>query len=106
MAKYLVKASYGVEGTKGLLKEGGSSRKAAVQKMVEGMGGTLEAFYFAYGETDALAIIDAPEATTAMAASLVINSSGAVQVSTVPLITPEEIDAACKTSVDYHAPGG
>ena len=105
MAKYLIKASYTVEGTKGLLKEGGSGRRAAVAQMAQGMGGKLEAFYFAFGEPDVFAIVDLPDAIAAAATSLVINSKGGAQVSTTPLITPEEIDAACKKSVAYRAPG-
>ena len=105
MAKYLIKASYTSEGTKGLLKEGGSSRRATIQKLVNGIGGKLEAFYFAFGEADVYAIIDVPDAATAAALSLAINASGSVQLSTVPLLTPEEIDAASKKSVGYRAPG-
>ncbi len=106
MAKYLIKASYGVEGTKGLLKEGGTSRRATIGQMIEKLGGNLETFYYAFGDPDAFVIADVPDATTAAAISLVINSTGAVQVSTTPLITPEEIDEACKRSVSYRAPGG
>ncbi len=105
MAKYLIKGSYSVEGTKGLLKAGGSSRKAALERMLEGLGGKLESLYYAFGEADALLIIDAPDATTAAAVSLAINSTGAVQVTTIPLMSVEEIDAACKKSVDYRPPG-
>ena len=105
MAKYVIKSSYTTEGTKGLLKEGGSSRRAAVAQMIQGMGGKLEAFYFAFGEPDVFLIMDVPDAVSAAAISLVVNSKGAAQVSTTPLITPEEIDAACKKSVAYSAPG-
>ena len=52
MPKYLIKASYTAEGAKGLMKAGGTARRAAVQKMIEGLGGKLEAFYFAYGADD------------------------------------------------------
>jgi uncharacterized protein with GYD domain len=105
MAKYLIKSTYTTEGTKGLLKEGGSGRRAAVAQMVQGMGGKLEAFYFAFGETDVFSIIDVPDAVSAAALSLAVNSKGGAQVSITPLITPEEIDAACKKSVAYRAPG-
>ena len=37
----------------GLIKDGGSKRRAAVETLVKGLGGRLEAFYFAYGEADA-----------------------------------------------------
>ncbi len=105
MAKYLIKSTYTTEGTKGLLKEGGSGRRAAVAQMIQGLGGKLEAFYFAFGEPDVFLIMDVPDASAAVAISLVVNSKGAARVSTTPLITPEEIDAACKKSVAYRAPG-
>jgi uncharacterized protein with GYD domain len=44
MAKYLREANYVGEGLKGLLKEGGSSRRAVVEKLVASMGGKLEVF--------------------------------------------------------------
>jgi uncharacterized protein with GYD domain len=105
MAKYLVKASYTKEGTQGLLKEGGAARRAAIQKLIESLGGKLEAFYFTYGEEDVLVIADLPDVSTGLALSLAANSSGAIRLSTVPLITPEEFDAAAKKSVPYRAPG-
>ena len=43
MAIFLITASYTSEGTKGLLQEGGSGRKAAIQQALQGMGGiTIE----------------------------------------------------------------
>ena len=105
MPKFLIKASYTAEGAKGLLKEGGTGRRAAVAKLVEGLGGKVEAFYYAYGDDDAYIISDLPDATSGLAVSLAVNASGAVRLSTIPLITPEEIDAATKKSVAYRAPG-
>ena len=105
MPKYMITASYSAEGAKGLVKEGGSARRAMVQKLVEGMGGKVEAFYFAYGQHDAFVIADLPDAASGLAISLAVNASGAVRLSTVPLITPEEMDAAAKKSVAYRAPG-
>jgi uncharacterized protein with GYD domain len=87
------------------MKEGGTARRAALQKVVEGVGGRIDAFYFAYGDADVYVISDLPDANTAMALSLAVNASGAVRLSTIPLITPEEMDAACKKSVAYRAPG-
>jgi uncharacterized protein with GYD domain len=105
MAKFMIKASYNAEGAKGLLKEGGSARKAVIQKVIESQGGKLEAFYFAYGDVDVYVIADMPEAAAGLAVSLAVNASGAVRVATIPLIAPEEIDAASKRSVSYRAPG-
>jgi uncharacterized protein with GYD domain len=105
MPKYMIKASYNADGAKGLLKEGGTARRAAVQKLIEAAGGTVEAFYFAYGDADALLIVDMPEAAAGIAVSLAVNASGVVRLSTTPLITPEELDQASKKSVAYRAPG-
>jgi uncharacterized protein with GYD domain len=105
MPKMLIKASYAPEGAKGLLKEGGTARRAVVQKAVEGLGGKIEAFYFAYGDADVYTIVDMPDTASGLALSLTVNSTGAVHVSTIPLITPEEIDQASKKKPKYKVPG-
>ena len=105
MPKYLLEASYTAEGTKGLAKEGGSSRRKMVTEMVKSMNGTVEAFYFAFGNTDVFVIADVPDAVTAAALSLAVNQSGVVQLKTHVLVTPEEMDQAAKKSVSYRPPG-
>jgi len=105
MAKYLFKASYSPEGLQGLMKEGGSARRANLEKVVAGIGGRLEAFYYAYGDTDVYGISDLPDAASGIALSLAVNASGAVRLETIPLITVEEMDAACKKTIAYRAPG-
>jgi len=105
MARFLITGSYTTDGTKGLLLEGGSGRKAAVQKALEAMGGKLEAIYYAYGETDVIAIVDVPDTVSGLALSLAANASGTIKVTTTPLITVEEMDKACKQSVSYRAAG-
>jgi uncharacterized protein with GYD domain len=105
MPKYLVHGSYVGEGLKGLLKEGGSNRRAAVQTVIKGMGGTLESFYYAFGEDDVLGVADFPDNAAAAAFSLAVNASGAVKLQTTVLMTPEEVDEAAKKSVDYRPPG-
>jgi uncharacterized protein with GYD domain len=102
--KFMIKASYTSEGTRGLLKEGGTGRRTAVTKVMESVGGKVESFYFAFGEDDVYLIADVPDVTSGLAVSLAVNASGAVRVSTIPLITPEEVDAACKKSAAYRAP--
>jgi uncharacterized protein with GYD domain len=88
-----------------VLKEGGSGRRAAVKHAIEALGGKMEAFYFAFGHIDAYVICDIPDPISGIALSLAVNASGAVVVNTVPLITPEEVDAAAKKAVAYRAPG-
>ena len=109
MARYLFQPSATVEGLKGLLKEGGSGRVEAVSKMMESLGGKLEALYFAFGDTDAFVIVDLPDNVSATAASLIAAASGAWKVKTTVLITPEEVDEATKLaremSAAYRPPG-
>ena len=105
MAKYLVIASYTAEGAKGVLKEGGTKRRQAAEQAIKSAGGTVDAFYFAFGDTDAYVIIDAPDHATVAGASMAINSSGAVHTKTVVLLTPEEIDKAVEKRTTYRAPG-
>jgi len=105
MPKYLWQANYVGEGLKGLLKEGGSSRRAVVEKIVNSMGGKLEAFYYAFGETDLYGIADMPDNVSTAAFALTIAASGAVTLKTTVLLTPEEIDSAAKKTPSYRPPG-
>src|SRR5215213_1015318 len=60
MPKYLVQGSYTDQGLKGLLKEGGSKRRAMVEQLAKEMGGKLETFYYAFGGDDFVIILDLP----------------------------------------------
>ena len=105
MPKYLFQGSYTEQGVKGVVKEGGSKRREAVAQLAQGLGGKLETFYFAFGGDDFFIIVDLPSAVDAMAVSLIVNAAGAVKARTIVLITPEEVDAATKKTVNYRPPG-
>ena len=105
MPKYLLKANYVGEGIKGVLKEGGTSRRAAAQKAVKSLGGKGEAFYFAFGKHDAYMIMDLPDHASALNLAMTVGASGAVAVETLVLLTPEEVDAAAKKATKYRPPG-
>ena len=105
MPKYLVEASYTAEGVKGVQSAGGTSRRDAIAALAESVGGQLESFYFAFGERDVYTVVDLPDNESATAVALTVNASGAVNVRTTVLLTPEEVDAAAKRSVEYRAPG-
>jgi uncharacterized protein with GYD domain len=105
MAKYLVEARYTAEGAKGLAREGGTGRRAAAAKAVEGLGGKVESFYYAFGDVDAYVIFDVPDNVSAAALSLAVGQSSGINTKTVVLITPEEIDQAGKKAVDFRPPG-
>jgi uncharacterized protein with GYD domain len=105
MARYLIHASYTREGIQGVAREGGSSRRDAIGTMVADLGGSLEAFYFAFGADDAIVIADLPDNVTAAAVGMTVGASGGATTRTTVLLTPEEIDAASGKTVGYRAPG-
>ena len=105
MPKYLIQGSYTEQGLKGLLKEGGSKRREAVEHLFKAVGGTLETFYFAFGVNDIFIIANVPSNVDATALSLIVNASGAVKVNVTVLITLEEVDQAIKKTVTYRPPG-
>ncbi len=105
MPKSLSQSSYTTEGLQGLLKEGGSKRREVVEQVIKAMGGTVEAFYFAFGDNDVYLIADVPDNVTAAALALTINASGAVKGKTTVLLTAEEVDKATQMTVNYRPPG-
>lgn len=105
MAKYLIQGSYVGEGVKGLLKEGGSSRRAAIEQAARSVGGVVESFYYAFGDSDVYVILDLPDNASAAALALMAKASGAVVNKTTVLLTAEELDAAAKKTPVYRPPG-
>jgi uncharacterized protein with GYD domain len=105
MPKYLIQGSYTVEGIKGVLKEGGSGRRAAVEAAAKALGAKLEAFYFAFGDDDVVAIVDSPDSATLAALSMGVAATGTVRTKTTVLLTPEEIDEAGKKTLSFRAAG-
>ena len=64
MPKYLIQARYTTEAIQGLVRDSASGRRADVQAAVKALGGKVEAFYYAFGDDDVVAILDLPSSTT------------------------------------------
>ncbi|MCY4555493.1 MAG: GYD domain-containing protein [Chloroflexi bacterium] len=105
MPKYLFQANYTTEGFQGLLKEGGTSRRQVFEELAREQGGVLESFYYALGGSDLYMTFELPDTATAAAVSMTIGAGGALNITTVQLISPEEIDAASGKTVTYRLPG-
>lgn len=105
MAKYLFIGKYTAEGANGVIKDGGSKRRQVAEQLMTSLGGSMEAFYFGFGDDDFYVIADLPDHAAAAAGSLTVGASGALGVRTVVLMTAEEVDEAARRSVDYSPPG-
>ena len=106
MPKYMIEAAYSPEGLKGLIAKGGSSRREAIQAMAESLGGSVDALYFAFGDSDIFVVIDMPDNVSVAAVMMTVSASGALaNAKTTVLLTPEDVDSAAQKSVDYSPPG-
>ena len=105
MPKYMLRVNYTADGAKGIIKDGGSIRRSIAQKAAESVGGRVESFYFAFGDTDAFVVAELPDAASAAAIALTVGASGGASVQTTVLMTPEEVDIAARKSPLYSAPG-
>jgi uncharacterized protein with GYD domain len=105
MPKFLLEVSYTADGAKGLMKDGGTKRREVARAAIESLGGKLESFYFAFGDSDVVVIVDMPDAASAAAASLALSASGGVHSRTRVLLGVEDIDAATRKSSTYTPPG-
>jgi uncharacterized protein with GYD domain len=70
MAKYLIVASYTNQGVKGVIANGGTARREAIEKMAAELDGRVESFYFGFGECDAFVTVDLPDNVGAAAVEL------------------------------------
>src|SRR5215510_12426640 len=105
MAKYLLRASYTAEGTRGLVKDGGTKRTAAARTLIESLGGKVESLYWALGTDDIICICDMPDHASAAAASMAVSGSGALTGNLTVLLTADDMDKAAKKSPTYTPPG-
>ena len=105
MPKYLGQVKFTQEGLKGLRAGGAASRLEAGHAAAKSLGGTMECYYFAFGDTDVYGIFDLPDDEAATAMSLAANSAGAATATFVKLLTAEQVDEAFKRRPDYRPPG-
>ena len=105
MPKFLFTADYTPSGTEGLQREGGTGRRAMFADMIKGLGGTMEAFYYAFGADDLYIIADLPNDASAVALSMEVAKAGAISFRAVVLVPAETVDEARGKTVSYRAPG-
>ena len=109
MPKYMVMFSYTPETWAGMMQSP-SDRAAAVRKVADTLGGSLDTLYFMFGERDGFAILDMPDAQSAAGAAVAVASTGALKlVETHELIAPEDLGAVlekARTALGQYTPPG
>ena len=107
MPRYLIQASYTTQGISDLVKNP-QDRTAAVRPVIERMGGKLESIYFAFGEYDAMLIVELPDNVAMAAISMAVGASGAFRSfkTTVLISMDEAVEAMRKAgTISYRPPG-
>ena len=108
MPYYLVQGSYTPEAWAKMCQSP-EDREKLYGSLLEKAGGKLVAFYYAFGEDDVVAIIEAPDNATASALALAVGSVGHLKsFKTTPLVTNAEGMAAMKKAggLKYRGPKG
>lgn len=98
MPFYLYQISYSTAAVKALLAKP-QDRESAARKMIEAAGAKLHSFFFSFGSSDVVTIIEAPDDKTMAAISMTVAASGGVRSgSTTQLLSMDEAMQAMKTA--------
>ena len=96
MPHYLMQVAYSTEGWEALVEKP-QNRIEAVRPAIEKLGGRIESAWFAFGDYDAVLVIQMPTNVDASAIAMAFAGGGACKaVKTTPLLTPEEAVEAMK----------
>src|SRR5918996_5064670 len=108
MSVYLMRFSYTPE-TWARLIQNPEDRRDAARSYIEQVGGSLQGFWYGFGEYDGYALFEAPDNASVAGAVLAISAGGALaSVETTVLMTVEETPEALakRKTVSYRKPGG
>ena len=107
MAKYLVLFSLTSESAKRFIAKP-SDRAAVVREVAESAGGSLESYYWMFGQYDGAAVFNLPDSQSMAAVSLAITSSGALsRFETHELIESGDLTTIAERAkgITYQPPG-
>jgi len=91
MAFYLVQVTYTPDAWAAMIKTPQNRMESAVQPVAEKLGGKVVGCWLAFGEYDAIAVLDLPNNVSAAAFSFTASAGGAIKaIKTTPLMTFEE----------------
>jgi uncharacterized protein with GYD domain len=107
VAKYMILYNITGETIKGFVAKP-SDRSAVVQKLAESVGGSLESYYWMFGQYDGVTVVVLPDSHAAAAISFAATSSGAfTRFETHELIEASDLAAIAERTrgIAYQPPG-
>jgi uncharacterized protein with GYD domain len=107
MSLYMCRFGYRPEVWAALIKSP-ENREETVRRMLEGSGCTLHKIWYAFGDQDGFALIEAPDNVRAASVAIAISSSGAfTRFETTPVMTQEETLEALRAAAEVgYTPAG
>ena len=107
MPLYLGRFSYTTDALKALVDQP-QDRSAAAREVAESVGGKLLGFWYAFGEYDAVFLMEAPDNASAAALAMAVGAGGALSEleTTVLLDMDEAQDAMRKAAAATYRPPG
>ncbi|HET6623782.1 MAG TPA: GYD domain-containing protein [Gaiellaceae bacterium] len=107
MPLYLTRFSYTPQ-TWARMIDNPEDRRAAAQEYIESVGGTLQGFWYAFGEHDGYTLWEAPDNVSMAAVALAIGGGGALSSfqTTVLLTVDDTLEALGRAQgIGYQVPG-
>ena len=105
MGRYMITARSTMERLKGVLAVGGTARRASIDAVFAGVGGSVEPAYCTSGSDDPITVCDVPSNEAVAALALSVGASGGASERTTVLATAAQVNAAVQQSSTSRAPG-
>jgi uncharacterized protein with GYD domain len=107
MPLYLTRFSYTAETWNAMIEQP-EDRRDVAREIIESVGGTLQGFWYAFGQYDGYTLWEAPDNVKMATVALALSSRGAISAQeTIVLLTVEETLEALRgtAKVPYRRPG-
>lgn len=108
MPHFLVQFSYASRSIAALVDQPDVDHAAQASTLVASLGGTLLGYWFAFGDFDGVALMEAPDNSTAASVAMAVGGTGNVsRLETTVLLTMEEAhEARRKAATGTDRPAG
>ncbi len=107
MPHYLIQGSYTPEAWAAMVSEP-QDRAAIIRPVIEGLGGKMHALFFAFGESDAILLVEAPDNVSVASLAIAFAAGGAASsIKTTVLMTTTDAKEAMQRAgaIRFAGPG-